>query len=327
MKNQFRILLAFLLAAVFIAGSLSAQTVTIQLGSGEPGQQYDKFSKTLQERFEKIDDIQIEVVNTTGSTENMEALLRGELDAAIVQSDIAYTMSESMKDADSTEKLQAIIELFPEYIQVIVRSDSGINSIGDLEGKEISVGALQSGTIRNAREILGAYGLGEDKYIARTDLSTEAGLMALTGENSKISAVIITGRFRYEYLPGRMEAAGETAEQLHGKPALRHIFLDQTALNDLTVYRRNKTQETAPYYIVRPNPASDLEYPNVLTVNAYLIVTNRLSEQKASAFIDRAFTLWPEMRKSNEWRQKLPSLRDIFTRGPIERYPRVRINL
>ena len=327
MSNQFRAILVLLLTMFFVAGSISAQSVTIKLGSGESGQQYDNFSETLKERFEEFEDVQIEVVNTTGSSENMSALRQGDLDAAIVQSDIAYTMSESMKEMNSAEKLQAVIELFPEYIQVIVRSDSGINSIGDLEGKEISVGALQSGTIRNAREILGAYGLGEDKYIAITDLSTEAGLADLNSENSKISAVIITGRFRHEYLPGRMEATGETGEQLPHKPVLRHIFLDQTALNDLTVHRRSETQEAAPYYIVRPNPASDPDYPNVLTVNAYLIVTNRLGDQEASAFIDRVFALWPEIRKSSEWRKQLPSLRDIFTRGPIEWHPRVRINL
>lgn len=45
--------------------------------------------------------------------------------------------------------------------QIVVRADSDIRSVEDLQGKTVSVGEEESGTEKNAEQILAAYGLSE----------------------------------------------------------------------------------------------------------------------------------------------------------------------
>ena len=49
--------------------------------------------------------------------------------------------------------------LYPEACQIVVRKDSNITSLDDLEGKNVSVGEEESGTERNATQILEMCGL------------------------------------------------------------------------------------------------------------------------------------------------------------------------
>ena len=57
------------------------------------------------------------------------------------------------------KKLRGIAALYPNYIQVVARADSGVRTLGDLKGKRISVGEAKSGTELNARTIFAAAGL------------------------------------------------------------------------------------------------------------------------------------------------------------------------
>ena len=56
----------------------------------------------------------------------------------------------------------AIASLYPEACQIIVKKDSNIKSLDDLTGKTISIGASDSGTERNAKQILEVAGLNND---------------------------------------------------------------------------------------------------------------------------------------------------------------------
>jgi uncharacterized protein len=49
--------------------------------------------------------------------------------------------------------------LYPEPVQIVALRRSGIDSIDDLEGRRVAVGARESGTEHNARQILAAHGL------------------------------------------------------------------------------------------------------------------------------------------------------------------------
>ncbi len=86
----------------------------------------------------------------------------GEVDLALVQTDIAdyaWNGTEMFKDGGKLQKFAVIASLYPELIQVVVRAESGIDSIADLKGKKVSVGAPGSGTEANARQLLETYGL------------------------------------------------------------------------------------------------------------------------------------------------------------------------
>ncbi|MDD4364025.1 MAG: TAXI family TRAP transporter solute-binding subunit, partial [Atribacterota bacterium] len=73
-------------------------------------------------------------------------------------------------------KLRWLASLYPEVVQVIASADAGIDTISDLKGKRIAVGAPGSGHEANARQILMAHGFSYDDF-ARVDfiMHTEAG--------------------------------------------------------------------------------------------------------------------------------------------------------
>ena len=55
--------------------------------------------------------------------------------------------------------LRALMRLWPNYVQLVTTSNTGIKSVEDLRGKRIGVGAANSGVEINARMILEAYGI------------------------------------------------------------------------------------------------------------------------------------------------------------------------
>ena len=99
---------------------------------------------------------------TKASVENLNLLQAG-------RGEIAFTLGDSLSDAwkgneeagfkTPLKKLRGIAAIYPNYIQIVARADSGIKTLADMKGKKISVGAPKSGTELNARAILAAAGL------------------------------------------------------------------------------------------------------------------------------------------------------------------------
>lgn len=99
---------------------------------------------------------------TKASVENLNLLQAG-------RGEIAFTLGDSLSDAwkgnedagfkTPLKRLRGIAAIYPNYIQIVARADSGIKTLADLKGKTISVGAPKSGTELNARTILAAAGL------------------------------------------------------------------------------------------------------------------------------------------------------------------------
>jgi len=100
---------------------------------------------------------------TKASVENLNLLQAG-------RGEIAFTLGDSLSDAwqgneeagfkTPLKKLRGVAAIYPNYVQIVARADSGIRTLADLKGKKISVGAPKSGTELNARAILAAAGIG-----------------------------------------------------------------------------------------------------------------------------------------------------------------------
>ncbi|MEV4311734.1 TAXI family TRAP transporter solute-binding subunit [Actinocrispum sp. NPDC049592] len=81
--------------------------------------------------------------------------------------DIAFSLADTAADAvngkssfeGKPQKIQALARIYSNYTQVVVRADSGINSIKDFRGKRISTGSPKSGTEVIANRLLQAEGL------------------------------------------------------------------------------------------------------------------------------------------------------------------------
>ena len=103
---------------------------------------------------------------TAGSLANIEYLRRGQIDLALVQSDVAWMAfngAHSFTGNRFTE-LRILASLYSEVIQIIVRADSAIKTIEDLKGKRIAVGEKDSGSAASVMQVLGAAGLKSEDY-------------------------------------------------------------------------------------------------------------------------------------------------------------------
>lgn len=102
--------------------------------------------------------------NSAGSMENARGVLSGELEVGMVQADVAAMVEQRQGEfARPTGKgeLRAIASLYPEKLQMVVRSDAGVTGVGDLRGKRFSLDELGSGTKAIMNIVLAAHGLGE----------------------------------------------------------------------------------------------------------------------------------------------------------------------
>jgi TRAP transporter TAXI family solute receptor len=99
------------------------------------------------------------------SVVNINGIVDGDADIALVQNDVAYYASEGLhmfEEGGALEGFQGIATLYPEVVQIITAADSGIETVADLAGKRVAVGDLGSGAEINARQILEVHGLTYD---------------------------------------------------------------------------------------------------------------------------------------------------------------------
>jgi hypothetical protein len=109
-----------------------------------------------------IDGAKTSVQATKASVENLNLLQSGRGELALALGDSVADAWNGVEDAGfkaPLKKLRAIAGTYPNYIQIVANKESGINSLADLKGKRISVGAPKSGTELNARAIFAAAGL------------------------------------------------------------------------------------------------------------------------------------------------------------------------
>ncbi|GLT11218.1 TAXI family TRAP transporter solute-binding subunit [Sulfitobacter porphyrae] len=149
-----------------LATSLAAAPFAVQaqefinvLTGGTSGVYYPLGAGLANIYGEKIDGARTQVQSTKASVENLNLLQdgRGELGFALGDSvAMAWEGNADAGFAQKLDKLRGIAAIYPNYIQIVASTDSGITEFSDLAGKSLSVGAPASGTELNARAIFGA---------------------------------------------------------------------------------------------------------------------------------------------------------------------------
>ncbi len=97
-----------------------------------------------------------------GSQSNVLQLVDNAADLAFCQSDVmAYAYNGTNLFETKMEGFSTVAALYMEQVQ-IVTTDPSIQTVADLAGKAVSIGAPGSGVYFNAVDVLGAYGLTEN---------------------------------------------------------------------------------------------------------------------------------------------------------------------
>jgi TRAP transporter TAXI family solute receptor len=106
--------------------------------------------------------IRATVESTGGSVFNVNAVMTGDLEFGVVQSDRQFQAIKGIanwKDKGPQKDLRAVFSIHPETVDLIAAVDANINSLQDLKGKRINIGNVGSGYRKNAIDALAANGL------------------------------------------------------------------------------------------------------------------------------------------------------------------------
>ncbi len=150
-----------LLATVLAASFSNAQAQTEKLGmvgimTGMPSGTYAQTAWDLESFDDPKAPLRVVPMLGKGSLENLLDILhlRG-VDAAFVQADaLPYALANHLITPDQAKNYAYISKLYDEEIHILARKD--INSLADLEGKQVNVDVEGSGSALTAKVLFGA---------------------------------------------------------------------------------------------------------------------------------------------------------------------------
>jgi TRAP transporter TAXI family solute receptor len=180
---------AFFLIMLMLALGVWAKggSERIRMATGGNTGTYYAFGSAVGQILTEKTKIAVTVQSTGASKANIQLVDAGEVELAIVQNDVmdyAYKGTD-LFTGEQTQAFSAMAALYAEVCQVVINPASGIRTVADLKGKNVSVGDAGSGVEFNARQILEAYGLTFND-ITKQNLSFGASADAL--RDNKIDA-------------------------------------------------------------------------------------------------------------------------------------------
>ncbi len=173
-------------------GDAAAPSRVIFASGGTSGTYYPVASAIAQVWGDSVEGLTVDVQATGASAENLNLLNNGDAEIAIVQNDVMYyanTATEGFSEAAPNEGFLTLGTVYPEVCQVVVAGSSDIQTIADLKGKAVSIGAMGSGVESNAKQILAAAGLSvEDIKAQNLDFAESANAI----KDGSIEAAFVT---------------------------------------------------------------------------------------------------------------------------------------
>ena len=264
----------FLCLALLLTGC-SYQTKTIRFGAADIGGMYYTVANAYAGlASEESSDLKFEVKNTAGSAANLRLLSGNYIDLGIAQADLvraAYEGTGSFSD-NRQQGYRAIEGLYTEACQIVVRADSDIRTLNDLQGKTVSIGASESGTEQNATEILKLSGLTSKLvHMVNLDYADAAGKLA----SGEIDALFCTAGIRTAVI-----------EELAKECDLHLLSIDDTCLEKLLA----TTKEYRKYIIPANTYSGQNEDVTTIGVKAVLLASDDLSEKTVEKLTEILFS-------------------------------------
>jgi uncharacterized protein len=165
------IIVALAFAFTTVPADVQAKTTFVTIGTGGiTGVYYPTggaIAKMVNQKRKEYG-IRATVESTGGSVFNINAVLSGDLDFGICQSDRQYQAVHGMaewKDKGPQKNLRAVFSIHPESVTLVAADDAGIKTVADLKGKHVNIGNPGSGQRQNSIDALTAAGLDYEKDI------------------------------------------------------------------------------------------------------------------------------------------------------------------
>ena len=167
MKKMFTVLLAAVLVLSLAACGGAGTKMT--MGTGGTQGTYYGYGGVLGQYIGNKAGITVTVVSTDGSKANIQGIDAGNYQLGTVQSDVmayAWAGTRSFESEGKIDSFRVVAGLYAEAVQ-LVTMDPSIQSVADLKGKSVSIGAPGSGVYFNAVDVLAAAGMTEDDIKAQ----------------------------------------------------------------------------------------------------------------------------------------------------------------
>jgi len=149
-----------------------------KIAAGAPGGAYLAFAEHYREILQ-LEGYGLEVVQTSGSLDNLERLRRGEVDLALIQ---GGTGNLSVTESVGKPALQSLGSLFLEPLWIFHRAEIPVEQLPDLKGRRLAIGSAKSGTEALSRELLLKNGIDGTQSELRSIGGNEAAAALLSGQ-------------------------------------------------------------------------------------------------------------------------------------------------
>ena len=210
--------------------------------------------------------------NSAGSIENVRGVVAGEIEAGLVQADVASFAHDGQPPFDKTNSnasIRAIASLYPEKFQIVVRKDAEITNFRDIKDKKISVDEQGSGTLAVMRILLDAYGMTENDF-----------------QPLYLKPVFIQDKIKSGQVQGFVMMAGAPMK------AVTQLYETGVTLVPIDSDLASRVYEKHPYLV--PGRVEKDTYNNIpetltLEVYALLVVNESMTEEVAYAITEMLF--------------------------------------
>lgn len=185
----------FIIAAaiVMIMAASACAATFINIGTGSTGGTYYPVGAAMAKVWNSaVPNMKANAQSTGGTAQNLALLGKGE--AEVIFADGLYYFAYEGKGTFAgkpMKDLRALVPLYAEPIHFLVAKGSKINTIKDLKGKRVSVGAVGSGTEITVRALLQQNGIDPDKDIKAENLGLSDTAAAFADKN--IDAALTVG--------------------------------------------------------------------------------------------------------------------------------------
>jgi TRAP transporter TAXI family solute receptor len=268
------------LAAFSTIGMSNATDINVCTGGS--GGNYEYAGKLMKNQLSSTG-INVNVINTKGSWENLEKMDNGECDAALVQSDAVYVYEKENGPVNA----YSLGDMFTEYVHLLCRRSANIEDIDDLEtSSKVYVGPVGSGSNVSFRGMIMAdKEFGGDAY-SKIPLMNEgadkSSLVKLKGGSADCMV--------YTAAPGTTfmtKEAQKFGDDLVLVPVIDKDFNDVTNTDvngNKTSVWRPVTMSYKTYKTIMPSGVFGRKDVDTFGVNAQFLVSQKWESQNSDAF-------------------------------------------
>jgi hypothetical protein len=229
MKRALFLLITIISISTLFVGCQAEKTTFVTIGTGGVTGLYyptgGAISRMLNKKFNEFK-IKATVESTSGSVFNINAVLKGDMEFGVAQSDRQYQAYHGLAEWSETgpqKDIRSICSIHPEPITLVVSEKSNIKDIKDLKGKKINLGNPGSGQLQNSKDVLAAAGFSEDNISAEYVKAVEApgllqderldGFFYTVGHPNGNIKEATSGRIRVFIVPIKGEAVTKMLEK------------------------------------------------------------------------------------------------------------------